>query len=128
MAITGLQSLPMYYESAEEAKIFWIDKIGFELIREDVLNEDEKAYHVKSKDMSFDLVLYSKHMVPEEVRDNKPSLLFETDDIYATHADYKKIGLKVLDVEEYPGLGKTFAVFDQDDNAYAICEKKKEAY
>ncbi|MBD8847115.1 VOC family protein [Priestia megaterium] len=124
--INKIGKVTVYVKDQEEAKDFWIDKIGFVLKMEQPMGPDFSWIEVGPSDDEFTtLVLYSKEAMeqqkPEAVA--HPSILFSTNDIEAAYEKMKQNGVKVEDLLKMP-FGTMFSFKDQDGNDYLLREDK----
>ncbi|NHM30787.1 VOC family protein [Neobacillus terrae] len=124
--INKIGKVTVYVKDQEEAKDFWIDKIGFVLKMEQPMGPDFSWIEVGPSDDEFTtLVLYSKEAMeqqkPEAVA--HPSILFSTNDIEAAYEKMKQNGVKVEDLLRMP-FGTMFSFKDQDGNDYLLREDK----
>ncbi|WP_416435239.1 VOC family protein [Priestia megaterium] len=125
-AFNRFGKVTVYVKDQEEAKDFWIDKIGFVLKMEQPMGPDFSWIEVGPSDDEFTtLVLYSKEAMeqqkPEAVA--HPSILFSTNDIEAAYEKMKQNGVKVEDLLKMP-FGTMFSFKGQDGNDYLLREDK----
>ncbi|PFH89348.1 VOC family protein [Bacillus sp. AFS088145] len=124
--INKIGKVTVYVEDQEQAKDFWINKMGFVLKIEMPMGPDAKWIEVGPTESEFTtLVLYSKPSMeqfkPEKIA--HPSVLFSTTDIEAAYEKMKQNGVKVDDLMKMP-YGSMFNFYDQDGNDYLIREDK----
>ncbi len=120
--ITRLDKVTVYVKSQEEAKKFWIDKVGFVLSFERQMGPYMKWVEVSPNGQNMtSLVLYSKEAMlqqnPSAVA--HPSVIFATDDVEATWQDFKAKGVEVSEIQSL-GYGKMFNFKDNDGNPYLV--------
>ncbi len=120
--ITRLNKVTVYVKSQEEAKKFWIDKVGFVLSFEQQMGPNMKWIEVSPKGQNLtSLVLYSKEAMQQQNPGMvaHPSVMFATDDIRSTWKDLKARGVDVADIQVLP-YGKMFNFKDNDGNPYLV--------
>ncbi|MGG3466305.1 VOC family protein [Neobacillus pocheonensis] len=124
--INKIGKITVYVQDQEQAKDFWLNKIGFVLKFEQPMGPD--AYWIEvgpSKDEFTTLVLYSKSAM-EQHQPSKvahPSILFSTTDIEAAYEKMKQNGVEVAEMLRLP-FGNMFSFKDQDGNDYLLREDK----
>ncbi|MEH7082520.1 VOC family protein [Neobacillus drentensis] len=124
--INKIGKITVYVQDQEEAKDFWMNKVGFVLKVEQPMGPDAFWIEVgPSKNEFTTLVLYSKSAM-EQHQPSKvahPSILFSTSDIEATYEKMKQNGVVVEEMLRLP-FGNMFNFKDQDGNDYLIREDK----
>ncbi|WHY69374.1 VOC family protein [Neobacillus sp. SuZ13] len=124
--INKIGKITVYVQDQEEAKDFWINKVGFVLKVEQPMGPDAFWIEVGPSENEFTtLVLYSKSAM-EQHQSSKvahPSILFSTSDIEATYEKMKQNGVVVEEMLRLP-FGNMFNFKDQDGNDYLIREDK----
>lgn len=124
--INKIGKITLYVHDQEQAKDFWIKKLGFVLKFEQPMGPNMSWIEVgPSADEFTTLVLYSKQAMeqqkPEKVA--HPSILFSTTDIEAAYEKMKQNGVKVEEMLRMP-FGTMFTFYDQDGNEYILREDK----
>ncbi|TVY08849.1 VOC family protein [Paenibacillus cremeus] len=124
--INKIGKVTVYVNDQEEAKQFWLNRMGFVLKVEQPMGPDAFWIEVGPSDNEFTtLVLYSKAAMmqhkPSAV--SHPSILFSTTDIEAAHAKMKENGVVVEEMLRLP-FGSMFTFKDQDGNEYLLREDK----
>jgi lactoylglutathione lyase len=124
--INKIGKITVYVQDQEEAKEFWINKVGFVLKVEQPMGPDAFWIEVgPSEDEFTTLVLYSKSAM-EQHQPSKvahPSILFSTTDIEAAYEKMKQNGVAVEEMLRLP-FGNMFTFKDQDGNDYLIREDR----
>jgi lactoylglutathione lyase len=124
--INKIGKITVYVQDQEEAKEFWINKVGFVLKVEQPMGPDAFWIEVgPSEDEFTTLVLYSKSAM-EQHQPSKvahPSILFSTTDIEAAYEKMKQNGVAVEEMLRLP-FGNMFSFKDQDGNDYLIREDR----
>jgi lactoylglutathione lyase len=124
--INKIGKVTVYVNNQEEAKDFWLNKMGFVLKLEQPMGPNLSWIEVgPSEDEFATLVLYSKAAM-EQQQPSKvahPSILFSTTDIEAAYEKMKQNGVQVKDMLRMP-FGTMFTFKDQDGNEYLLREDK----
>lgn len=116
----------LYVEDQEQAKDFWINKIGFDLKFEQPMGPGMTWIEVGPSGLDFPtLVLYSKELMLQQHPENvaHPSILFTTTDIDLAYEKLQENGVKVDELMKMP-YGSMFNFYDQDGNRYLLREDK----
>ena len=126
MIINKIGKVTIYVKDQEEAKDFWLNKVGFALKMEQPMGPDFFWIEVgPSEDEFTTLVLYSKEAMeqhdPSKV--SHPSIMFSTTDIEAAYEKLKQNGVNVGELLRMP-FGTMFSFKDQDGNEYLLREDK----
>lgn len=124
--INKIGKITIYVNDQEQAKDFWLNKVGFVLKMEQPMGPDFSWIEVgPSEDEFTTIVLYSKKAMeqhdPSKV--THPSILFSTTDIESAYEKMKQNGVNVGDMLRMP-FGTMFSFNDQDGNDYLLREDK----
>ncbi|WP_026561483.1 VOC family protein [Bacillus sp. J37] len=124
--IDKIGKITVYVQDQEQAKEFWLNKLGFVLKLEQPMGPNAKWIEVGPSNNEFTtLVLYSKAAM-EQHQPSKvahPSVLFSTTDIESAYESMVQKGVKVGEMLKMP-FGTMFTFFDQDGNEYLLREDK----
>ncbi|WP_338452851.1 VOC family protein [Niallia oryzisoli] len=124
--INKIGKITVYVENQEQAKEFWVNKLGFVVKFEQQMGPNMTWLEVGPSDDEFTtLVLYSKAAM-EQQKPSKiahPSILFSTTDIESAYEKMKQNEVKVDDMLRMP-FGTMFTFYDQDGNEYLLREDK----
>lgn len=124
--IDKIGKITVYVQDQDQAKEFWLNKLGFVLKLEQPMRPNAKWIEVGPSDNEFTtLVLYSKAAM-EQQQPSKvahPSVLFSTTDIESAYESMVQKGVKVGEMLKMP-FGTMFTFFDQDGNEYLLREDK----
>jgi lactoylglutathione lyase len=124
--INKIGKITVYVQDQEQAKDFWLNKMGFVLKLEQPMGPNATWLEVgPSEDEFTTLVLYSKSAM-EQHQPSKvahPSILFSTTDIESAYQKMKDNGVEVEDMLRMP-FGTMFSFKDQDGNDYLLREDK----
>jgi lactoylglutathione lyase len=124
--INKIGKVTVYVEDQEEAKDFWLNKVGFVLKFEQAMGPNMSWIEVgPSEDEFTTLVLYSKSAMEQQNPSAvaHPSILFSTSDIDSAYAKMKENGVVVDELQKMP-YGSMFTFKDQDGNNYLLREDK----
>ena len=124
--INKIGKITVYVEDQEQAKDFWLSKMGFVLKLEQPMGPNAAWIEVgPSNDEFTTLVLYSKEAMEQQNPSAvaHPSILFSTSDIDAAYEQMKQNGVEVEDMLKMP-FGTMFTFKDQDGNNYLLREDK----
>lgn len=124
--INNIGKITVYVQDQEQAKDFWLNKIGFVLKFEQPIGPNMSWIEVGPSEEEFTtLVLYSKSAMekqnPSAVA--HPSILFSTTDIESAYEKMKQNGVEVENLLKMP-FGTMFKFKDQDGNDYILREDK----
>lgn len=124
--INKVGKITVYVQDQEQAKDFWLNKVGFVLKADYPMGPDAAWIEVgPSEDEFTTLVLYSKAAMEKQQpsKVSHPSILFSTADIESAYEKMKENGVKVGDMMKMP-FGTMFTFHDQDGNDYLLREDK----
>ncbi|MGG1664235.1 VOC family protein [Brevibacillus sp. NRS-1366] len=117
--ITKIATVAVYVEDQQKAKVFWTEKVGFEIKQEHPMGPGSTWLEVGPKGAESALVIYPRSMM-KNWAELKPSIVFVCDDIEQTYETMRANGV------EFEGeLNKmqwgTFASFrDEDGNSFLL--------
>ncbi len=126
MMINKIGKVTVYVNDQQQAKDFWINKIGFVLKMEQPMGPNFSWIEVgPSEDEFTTLVLYSKSVMQQQNPSKvaHPSILFSTTDIESAYEKMKRNGVEVGEMMKMP-FGTMFTFKDQDGNEYLLREDK----
>ncbi|MEH7440626.1 VOC family protein [Neobacillus drentensis] len=124
--INKIGKVTVYVQDQEQAKDFWVNKMGFVLKVEQPMGPNAKWIEVgPSEDEFTTLVLYAKSVMEQQKPSAvaHPSVLFSTTDIESAYEKMKQNGVEVDDMLRMP-FGTMFSFKDQDGNDYLLREDK----
>ncbi|MBY0097801.1 VOC family protein [Mesobacillus maritimus] len=124
--INKIGKVTVYVEDQEEAKDFWLNKVGFVLKFEQAMGPNMSWIEVgPSEDEFTTLVLYSKSAMEQQSPSAvaHPSILFSTSNIDSAYGKMKENGVVVDELQKMP-YGSMFTFKDQDGNNYLLREDK----
>jgi lactoylglutathione lyase len=124
--INKIGKITIYVQDQEQAKDFWVNKLGFVVKGEFPMGPSATWLEVgPSEDEFTTLVIYDKALMekqnPSAVA--HPSILFSTSDVESAYEKMKQNGVEVDDLLKMP-FGTMFNFKDQDGNTYLLREDK----
>lgn len=124
--INKIGKISVYVQDQEQAKDFWINKVGFVLKLEQPMGPNADWIEVgPSEDEFTTLILYSKSLMEKQNPSSvaHPSILFSTTDIESAYEKMKQNGVEVEEMMRLP-FGTMFTFKDQDGNPFMLREDK----
>lgn len=124
--INKIGKITVYVQNQEQAKDFWVKKLGFVVKGEFPMGANATWLEVgPSEDEFTTLILYSKSLMEQQNPSNvaHPSILFSTTDIDAAYEKMKENGVSVDELQKMP-YGSMFPFYDQDGQQYMLREDK----
>ena len=122
--IQAISKVTLYVNNQEEAKAFWIHKMGFEVSFEQAMGSGMTWLEVAPKGAQTHFVLYDKEIMKQQnpqASVEHPSIILTTKDIKSAYEQLQAQGVKVGKLMEMP-YGKMFPFYDPDDHAYLLRE------
>ena len=124
--INKIGKITIYVQDQEQAKDFWVNKLGFVVKGEFPMGPSATWLEVgPSEDEFTTLVIYDKALMekqnPSAVA--HPSILFSTSDVESAYEKMKQNGVEVENMLRMP-FGTMFTFKDQDGNDYILREDK----
>lgn len=120
----GIGYVVLYVSDAEKAASFWTTNFEFE-IKNEVLAGEHKVITVgaTNSQTNFELVpLALMEGNPFNLNLGLPSICLTTDDLQAEHKRLTDLGVNVTEISDHGGR-MSFAVIDDEQNAFAIAQK-----
>lgn len=125
--INKIGKITLYVNNQEDAKRFWVEKLGFVVKFEQAMGPNMKWIEVGPSEEEFTtFVLYDKNlMLAQNPKANvtHPSVLLSTKDIQGAYSDMKEKKVEIGELMNMP-YGKMFSFKDQDGNEYLLREDK----
>ena len=124
--INKIGKITIYVQDQEQAKDFWVNKLGFVVKGEFPMGPSATWLEVgPSEDEFTTLVIYDKALMekqnPSAVA--HPSILFSTSDVESAYEKMKQNGVEVEELLKMP-FGTMFNFKDQDGNTYLLRKDK----
>lgn len=123
--INMIAKITIYVDNQEEAKKFWVDKLGFVVAFEQAMGPAMTWLEVApNHDAQTTLVLYNKAMMIQQNPATSvahPSIILSTDNIEKAYETMKQNQVEVGELQIMP-YGKMFTFKDQDNNEYLLRE------
>jgi len=125
--INKIGKITLYVSNQDEAKKFWVEKLGFVVKFEQAMGPGMKWIEVGPSEEEFTtFVLYDKNlMLAQNSKANvaHPSILLSTKNIQSAYSNMKEKKVEVGELMNMP-YGKMFSFKDQDGNEYLLREDK----
>ncbi|WP_309121852.1 VOC family protein [Paenibacillus sp.] len=127
--INKVGQIMLYVNNQDQSRDFFTEKLGFQVIDEVVIEEiGMRSIEVApANGAGSSIVLHNKEFVAKfspGLNLGTPSLLFFSDDLDRLYADLKNKNVKVGDLVEMPTGGRVFNFADDEENYFAVMEKK----
>ncbi|MFC7677311.1 VOC family protein [Paenibacillus sp. GCM10028914] len=122
--ISQIGQVMLYVNNQDESKNFWTEKLGFEVIAEEV-NGPMKWIEVAPKGAATSIVLHNKELVAQMnpgMNLGTPSIMYFTENIDELYNDLKTKNVTVGDIVELPS-GRVFNFADHEENYFAVMGK-----
>jgi len=124
---TRLGQVMLYVNDQDQARAFWTEKAGFQVIAEEDNGNGMRWIEIApSKDAATSIVLQNKELVAKMEPDmnlGTPSLMFYSDDIEGLHRHLSDKNVTVGELVTAP-FGRVFNFADDEDNYFAVTETK----
>lgn len=122
--IVALSKITIYVDNQEEAKKFWIEKMGFKIMLEQPMG-GSTWLEVAPTEGGTAIVLYDKALMQGQgaASTEHPSVFFSTTDLEETHKTLTLNGVKIDPIMKMP-YGSMCSFHDQDNNSYMLREDK----
>ncbi|MGD6795978.1 VOC family protein [Metabacillus indicus] len=122
----SLGQVMVYVKDQDQAKNFWVGKIGFTVIAEEDNKQGMRWIEVAPEAGGTSIVLHNKDFIAQmepELNLGTPSLMFFTDNVDRLYDDLKNKGVKVGEIVDLPS-GKLFNFADDEDHYFAVQERQ----
>ncbi|MFL1673132.1 VOC family protein [Paenibacillus dendritiformis] len=117
----------LYVNNQDEAVKFWTEKAGFRVISEENNGQGMRWVEIApTEGAETSIILHNKEFVAKMspgLNLGTPSLLFFTENLDELHAEFSTKNIKVGDIVDMPS-GRVFNFADDEDNYFAVMEKK----
>ena len=126
--INKLGQVMLYVNNQEEAKRFWTDTVGFQVVADETNGEMRWIEIAPESGSETTIILHNKEMVAKMspgLNLNTPSLMFFTDDLDQVYSHLSDQHITVGEIVEMP-VGRVFNFADNEENYFAVMEKSKE--
>ncbi len=117
-----IAKITLYADNQQEAKNWWVEKFGFELILESPMGPEMTWIEVGSKDQNVTLVIYDRKLMQKqnpEFSTESPTLMFTTSNAKEQYDRLEELGVNVFEYMEMP-YGTMFKFTDGEDNVFAV--------
>lgn len=120
----GIGYVVLYMNDTVKAAKFWQDTFGFE-IKNEVAAGEYKVITIGAVDSQTNFELVPLALMadnPYNLNLDLPSICLYTNDLQAEHDRLTSLGTNVTSIEDHGGR-QSFAVLDEDQNAFAMVER-----
>lgn len=118
----------LYVNNQDAVRDFWTEKFGFVVVTEDSMGEMRWIELAPTKEAETSVILHNKELIAKmspELHLGTPSLMFYADDLDQLHSSLSDKGVTVGDIITMPS-GRVFNFADNEDNYFAVMEKKQQ--
>jgi lactoylglutathione lyase len=109
----------LYVNNQDESVKFWTEKVGFSIRSEQDNGQGMRWIEIApTKEAETSIVLHSKELIARmqpELNLGTPSMMFFSENLDQLYKDFK----------DMPGGVKVFNFADQENNYFAVMEKRK---
>lgn len=123
--ITNISRVTVFVDDQEQAKEFWVKKMGFHVVDEQKM-EQGQWLEVAPPNSAIRLVLYDKELMKKQNPQaiiTHPSLILSTLHLGNTHKTLKEREVEIDEIITMP-YGSMCTFYDPDGNAYMLREDK----
>lgn len=117
----------LYVNNQDEAVKFWTEKVGFRVISEENNGQGMRWIEIApTEGAETSIILHNKEFVAKMspgLHLGTPSLLFFTENLDELYTEFSTKNIKVGDIVDMPS-GRVFNFADDEDNYFAVMEKK----
>jgi lactoylglutathione lyase len=125
MVITGIASTSIFVKDQQESLNFWVDKVGFEVICDLLLESNFRWVEIAPRSSDSSMNLYPKSLISKKDLKPMPVIVFRTNDIHSTFNNLKAKGVTFSRTPLKSILGIHAMFKDIDGNEFLILEKLK---
>jgi predicted enzyme related to lactoylglutathione lyase len=118
MPMRNIQLFSVPVSDPERAKAFYVEKLGWELVRDGQMGPDQRWLEVKPRggQTSITLVTWFESMQPGSMR----GVVIETDDLEGDRDTLQARGVKIGSQVEEASWGRWVTFEDPDGNGYVL--------
>lgn len=117
--IKQVATVAVYVEDQQQAKAFWVEKVGFEVLAEFPMGPNAVWLEVAPKDAQSRLVIYPRAMM-KDWSEKKPSIVFECEELVSTYERMKANGVEFLGEPQKMQWGTYVTFKDIDGNEFLL--------
>ena len=125
--IDAIAKVTLYVNNQQEAKDFWIHKLGFQVRLEQPMGPGMTWLEVGPEEKTSTVfVLYEKAMMQRQNPDVSvahPSVILRTGNLLAAHRQMKENGVRADEIVRMP-YGNMFTFYDMDGNMFLLREER----
>ncbi|WP_340373596.1 VOC family protein [Peribacillus sp. FSL E2-0218] len=124
--INKVGQIMLYVNNQDECMKFWTGKMGFKVISDEDNGTLRWIEMAPTTEAQTSIILHNKELIAKmqpELNLHTPSLMFFAENLDALYKEFSDKNIKVGDMVTMP-TGKVFNFADNEDNYFAIMEKK----
>jgi lactoylglutathione lyase len=125
--ISKVGQIMLYVNDQDEAKRFWTEKVGFQVISEEDNGELRWIEIAPENGSETTIILHDRETVAKMspgLNLDTPSLMFFTDAIDPLYSHLSAQNITVGEIVDMP-FGRVFNFADSEENYFAVMEKSK---
>ncbi|MCM3600920.1 VOC family protein [Robertmurraya korlensis] len=124
--INKVGQIMLYVTNQDEAKAFWTEKVGFQVVSEEDNGQGFRWIEVAPKNAETSIILHNKEFIAKmspELNLGTPSLMFFTENLEYLYNDLRNKNITVGELVKMPS-GKVFNFADDEGNYFAVMERE----
>ncbi len=124
--INKVGQIMLYVTNQDEAKAFWTEKVGFQVVSEEDNGQGFRWIEVAPKNAETSIILHNKEFIAKmspELNLGTPSLMFFTENLEYLYNDLRNKNVTVGELVKMPS-GKVFNFADDEGNYFAVMERE----
>lgn len=124
--INKVGQIMLYVTNQDDAKAFWTEKVGFQVVSEEDNGQGFRWIEVAPKDAETSIILHNKEFVAKmspELNLGTPSIMFFTESLENLYNHLLNKNVTVGEIVNMP-TGKVFNFADDEGNYFAVMEKQ----
>lgn len=119
-----IAKITTYADDQQQMKLFWTEKLGFEVIAENQMGPNMTWIEVGSKALAVTVIIYDRALMNTqnpEMNTNSPHIMFTTSNAKQEYERLESCGVHVFEYQEMP-YGTMFQFSDIEGNKYVVRE------
>jgi len=125
--INRIGQVMLYVNDQDKAVRFWTEKAGFIVVAQDNGGQGPRWTEIApAEGAQTSFVLHDKEFIAKmepELNLGTPSIMFFSDDINGLYQAFREKGITVGEMVDI-GIGRVFNFADDEENYFAVMEKK----
>ena len=118
--ISHVSTVGVYVSDQDRAKAFYTEKLGFEIVRDDPMQDGARWLEVTPPGAQTHLVLYTPPGQQDRIG-SFANLVFTSPDVHKSHAEMTARGVEFTQAPEKQYWGGTMAMLkDPDGNTFVL--------